>query len=415
MKSKVFIFNEVCPGGNYGIGTYIEQVKNSLSNNPTIETHVIHLRHQSQEFIVKKDNKNNKTFFVPDKLPYLIKNNEKYYRNVFFLFCNLLENKEKYVILFNYFNHGYLMDLIKRKFPKIKIIFTVHFFNWTFSIKGNSSYFKQIINADKNQLKDNIEKQVHKSFEKDLYVFNNADVIFCLSDYAKKLLISEYKINDHKIILINNGLQDEAPNLSNKEKDSLRAQLLFDKNEKIILYVGRLDCNKGGSELLQAFKQLLTMMPNCKLIIVGNGLYNFYFEQSAEIWSKIIFTGRIKKEQVYKFYQIADVGVLPSYSEQCSYVAIEMMMHGVPIIGTTSTGLSEMIIDGYNGCKINLIEKGNNVFFNTDELVFKLFDILTADESRIKKIRVNSRKMFEDDYNVEMMKEKFVRALTIRE
>lgn len=73
-------------------------------------------------------------------------------------------------------------------------------------------------------------------------------------------------------------------------------------------------------------------------------------------WSKIIFSGRLPKELIYKFYQIADVGILPSFAEQCSYVAIEMMMHGLPIVGTDSTGLSEMIIDGENGYKVNLNE-----------------------------------------------------------
>ena len=34
---------------------------------------------------------------------------------------------------------------------------------------------------------------------------------------------------------------------------------------------------------------------------------------------------------------------MPSFSEQCSYVVIEMMMHGLPVIGTTAPGLDEMI------------------------------------------------------------------------
>ena len=45
-----------------------------------------------------------------------------------------------------------------------------------------------------------------------------------------------------------------------------------------------------------------------------------------------------------------------------------MMMHGLPIVGTDSTGLSEMIIDGENGYKVNLNENENDVFLDTVRL-----------------------------------------------
>ena len=76
----------------------------------------------------------------------------------------------------------------------------------------------------------------------------------------------------------------------------------------------------------------------------------------------------VDKEYVYKFYQIATIGVLPSYTEQCSYAAIEMMMHGLPLIGTTAGGISEMIEEGKTGYKIHLKEEDNKKILNINEL-----------------------------------------------
>ena len=78
-----------------------------------------------------------------------------------------------------------------------------------------------------------------------------------------------------------------------------------------------------------------------------------------------MFTGKLSKQELYQFYQIADVGVMLSKHEQCSFVAIEMMMHGIPIIASDSTGLDEMVSDGINGYKIRTIENQAKVSFTS--------------------------------------------------
>lgn len=67
-----------------------------------------------------------------------------------------------------------------------------------------------------------------------------------------------------------------------------------------------------------------------------------YLKMCAPFWSKITFTGFLDQEDLYEIYQMADVGIMLSLHEQCSYVAIEMMMFGLPVISTDTTGLDEM-------------------------------------------------------------------------
>ena len=78
-------------------------------------------------------------------------------------------------------------------------------------------------------------------------------------------------------------------------------------------------------------------------IFVGDGNYDGYFPLCRDYLGKITFTGKVDKELLSVFYQISDVGVMPSFHEQCSYVAIEMMAYGLPLIGTDTTGLKEML------------------------------------------------------------------------
>lgn len=81
-----------------------------------------------------------------------------------------------------------------------------------------------------------------------------------------------------------------------------------------------------------------------------------------------MFTGRLNQEEVYSLYQCASVGILPSYTEQCSYTIIEMMMFGLPFVGVRTTGLSEMIVEGENGLSIPLEESENKGYISVQAL-----------------------------------------------
>jgi glycosyltransferase involved in cell wall biosynthesis len=159
--------------------------------------------------------------------------------------------------------------------------------------------------------------------------------------------------------LISNGLKDEAVILSEEGKIQLKKQLYFLKKEKIILFVGRLDEIKGLDFLILSFKQIIKKKSNCRLVVIGDGDFYIYLKKSMDYWNKITFIGHLEKEKLYKFYQVADVGVLPSFHEQCSYVAIEMLMFGIPLIVVDTTGGAESVIDNNTGFVVPVLPEGN--------------------------------------------------------
>lgn len=408
MKNKIFIFNEICPGGNYGIKTYIEQLSSCFHKMKDFEIHIVNLRSNANEFTLNHES--NAIIYEIPREKYWKKSQDVYYRNVLFLLNPHITNcSENIFFQINYFEHKPLIDYLKIYFPKGKIVFTLHYLDWSFILQGNTSRFRRIINGKKeNYSKNSAEYQVIHLFNRDKALFNSVDIIICLSKYAKSLLINNYEISDDKIELIYNGVSESIENKKSTKK-ALRRKYAFDQNEKLILYVGRLDRTKGGKELIQAFQFLLKKLPKSRLIVIGSGKENIYFEGSKGCWNKITFTGQIKREVVYEFYQMADVGVLPSFTEQCSYVVIEMMMHGLPVVGTTSTGLSEMILDGVNGYKVNIVEKDYDVEMNTLELADRIHEVLSANEESYATISLNCRKIYKEKYNITQIQDQLIK------
>ena len=52
-----------------------------------------------------------------------------------------------------------------------------------------------------------------------------------------------------------------------------------------------------------------------------------------------VLTGSISRYELKNWYQIADIGILPSYAEQCSYVGLEMMAHKLPVVASDGFGI----------------------------------------------------------------------------
>uniref|UniRef100_UPI000EFE388E glycosyltransferase n=1 Tax=Parabacteroides sp. AM08-6 TaxID=2292053 RepID=UPI000EFE388E len=97
-------------------------------------------------------------------------------------------------------------------------------------------------------------------------------------------------------------------------------------------------------------------------------------------WNKVTFTGRLNKDELYEFYQIADIGVMPSLHEQCSYVAMEMLMFNIPLLISTSTGLNETL-EGVE--KIEVEEREDDVYISVEKMAESMLALLQAPPSNM--------------------------------
>ena len=157
---------------------------------------------------------------------------------------------------------------------------------------------------------------------------------------------------------------------------------------KNILYVGNFIPRKGVLNLIKAFQKL--NMDNVGLILVGNGIEKpLYLKYIKEHRIKnIFFEGFVQKEDIVKYYKLADVFVLPSFNEVWGLVVNEAMACGLSIISSKLAGVTQDLVkDGINGYSFD----PNNI----GELTEKLKFILTNDELR-KQMKVKSVEIIED-------------------
>lgn len=121
------------------------------------------------------------------------------------------------------------------------------------------------------------------------------------------------------------------------------------RNEKILMFIGRLHPVKRLDLLLKAVEQLDM---NFKLFIVGTGSCEHELKQMAAslgIADKVLFTGAVPHADVPLFINMANLLVMTSSVEGQPRVLIEAMSCGTPAVGTNVFGIRDTIEDGVTG------------------------------------------------------------------
>ena len=127
--------------------------------------------------------------------------------------------------------------------------------------------------------------------------------------------------------------------------------------------VGRVCKTKGMFAYLNAFKKVLKKEHDCRLVIAGE-LCNApdLLAAAGEAVIKITLTGLLDKDKLSCWYRMADIGVIPSYSEQYGYVGVEMMAYGLPIVASDGFGVRCMFQDGINALVAPIGNRSSNEY-----------------------------------------------------
>lgn len=147
-----------------------------------------------------------------------------------------------------------------------------------------------------------------------------------------------------------------------KMKKELRKKYRIPTDAFLFGYVGRVNADKGISELLEAFENVQAKHPNAWLVLVGmiddtNPISEEQM-QHAKKNQQIVFTGNVQANQVYQHMAMFDVLVHPTYREGFGKVLQEAMGMRLPIITTSVPGPSEVVEDGVSGI---LVEAKNSL------------------------------------------------------
>jgi len=166
-----------------------------------------------------------------------------------------------------------------------------------------------------------------------------ADKIITVSHYTRNIVISRYGISGDKVEVVYNGV-DRCGSWPLDESG-------IKKDEKIVLFLGRITMQKGPEYFLQAAKKVLGIMDNVKFVMAGSGdMMHRSIEMAAElgIGHKVLFTGFLRGEDVQKIYKMADLYVMPSVSEPFGIAPLEALDNDVPVIISKQSGVSEVLM-----------------------------------------------------------------------
>ncbi|MGH8389729.1 MAG: glycosyltransferase [Pseudomonas sp.] len=159
------------------------------------------------------------------------------------------------------------------------------------------------------------------------------DVIICVSQYELDKAAA-FGIERKRMTLIYNGIhhKDEAPKVDAPEPIHL-------------LFVGRLDYQKGFDVLLKAFAKV--QRSDLKLTVVGSAVN----EDSVECppMDAVEYLPWVTPSEVQALYQKADALIVPSRWEGFAMVPLEGMALGLPVISSDCTSLPELVSHGVSG------------------------------------------------------------------
>jgi glycosyltransferase involved in cell wall biosynthesis len=167
------------------------------------------------------------------------------------------------------------------------------------------------------------------------HLLRTADRVITATEFGRRALLERgYLGAGSSITIIPNGVS----------ADWFQTPQPTPRDDEItLLFVGRLDPQKGLDVLLRAFERL---SQRCVLRVVGTGPHEPEYRRLAEelgLDSRVIFLGHCSPEEIRRQLKAAYTLVLPSRAELFGIVLIEAMAMGVPVVASRVGGLPEVV------------------------------------------------------------------------
>lgn len=208
--------------------------------------------------------------------------------------------------------------------------------------------------------------------------------------YLLSIGVKQEKIHRIGISADSMGLTSAIHAMSDADRLAFRQQYMGNEKGLLYLFSGQIVVRKGVGYLLKAWKEHLNAHPTDKLVLIGNGDLLDGFRNEYALEKSIFLEGKVDYGNVYKYYAIADVFVLPTIEDNWSLVIPEAMACGLPV----ATSI-------YNGCHPELVKEGKNgITFDTfnQESIVKALDYFHHHD--LKKMGEMSKEI-EENYNTE--------------
>lgn len=329
---------------NGGVATYLRTLLNGLQKYSNIESYLLISEYKSQK---NWENITKKVFYY------------KYKRSISNIFSaikqihEVIEKVNPDIIHVHSTWAGLFVRLsyLFRK-RKAKIIYQSH--GWAF-LMDTSKY----------------KKNIYALVERILSI--PTDKIINISNYEQNQAI-KYGFNKNKMIMIYNGVEDKV------NKSNLK--LNWDRNKINLLFVGRLDRQKGLDLFLDVYNKM--ELDNVHLYVIGTSVLDNSLPKNTET---VTYLGWVDNKDIDAYYQACDAVIMPSRWEGFGLVAIEAMKNSKPVIVSNRGALPELIKNNKNG-----------YIFDMDKLNSLITILSKLDKFNLNFLGKNARKIFLEDF-----------------
>ena len=183
---------------------------------------------------------------------------------------------------------------------------------------------------------ENVDQRIYDIERRGMH---GAIKVIAVSHLTRSICQQRYGVDPGKLEVVYNAI-DMNGNGFDEEKYKIH------KDEKIVLFLGRITMQKGPEYFLAAAKKVLEVMDNVKFVMAGSGdMIRRVIEMAATmgIGHKVLFTGFLRGGDVEKVFKMADLYVMPSVSEPFGIAPLEAMSHDVPVLISKQSGVSEVL------------------------------------------------------------------------
>jgi glycosyltransferase involved in cell wall biosynthesis len=145
----------------------------------------------------------------------------------------------------------------------------------------------------------------------------------------------------------------------------LRASLLG-PGDRLVLFAGRLNPMKGVTDLVESAARVAAALPSVRYALVGGADHRDYGESVRQaiarhpvLEGRVLLLGKVPRHQLALLYRTADLAVVPSIYEPFGYASLEAMAAGLPVVGTDTGGIAEVVAHGETGLLVPVVPTGD--------------------------------------------------------
>ncbi len=185
-----------------------------------------------------------------------------------------------------------------------------------------------------------VNRQVHSI---EWWLANDSDAVITCSASMKDEVTRLFGIRDAAVTVIRNGIDIRTWTFRRRQPRHEPAKLL---------YVGRLEYEKGIQDAIAALPRIRRSHPGTTLHIAGEGTQYAWLAQLARthrVARAVSFMGTLDHAELLGWLHGADAIVLPSRYEPFGIIALEAAAAGIPLVASTAGGLGEAIVDSVTG------------------------------------------------------------------